>query len=145
MNNLLKKYLSYSFAKFLIVGVVNTIIGLLVMFVLYNKLKLGYWPSTSLGYIIGGIVSYLLNKNYTFNYKEYSFNNVIKFISVLVVCYILAYSVAKKVILYIIIMCNLNINSKVSEQIAMILGLCIYTVLNYIGQRLIVFSKKSGI
>ena len=48
--------------KFLIVGVLNTIIGASIMFVAYNFLGLNYWVSTSLNYIVAGTFSFFANK-----------------------------------------------------------------------------------
>ena len=39
--------------KFLMIGVLNTIIGASIMFAAYNLMGLNYWVSTSLNYIIG--------------------------------------------------------------------------------------------
>ena len=52
--------------KFLIVGILNTIIGASIMFIAYNFLKLNYWVSTSLNYIVAGTFSFFANKKFTF-------------------------------------------------------------------------------
>lgn len=52
------------------VGVVNTIVGTGVMFIAYNIFSASYWFSSALNYIIGSIVSYFLNRYFTFEYKK---------------------------------------------------------------------------
>lgn len=56
--------------KFLVVGVVNTLVGTGIMFFLYNVVHLNYWISSAANYIMGSIVSYFLNKYFTFQNKE---------------------------------------------------------------------------
>ena len=48
--------------KFIMVGVINTVVGNAIMFVFYNVFHLGYWFSSASNYFFGSIVSYLLNK-----------------------------------------------------------------------------------
>ena len=47
--------------KFLLVGVINTIVGTSIMFLLYNIGHMNYWVSSAANYIVGSIVSYFLN------------------------------------------------------------------------------------
>ena len=56
----------------------------------------------------------------------------------LAICYVLAYLIAKKAIYILFASQPENIRGNV----AMLCGMCLYTLLNYIGQRLIVFAKK---
>ncbi len=124
--------------KFLIVGLINTIVGAGVMFLLYNLAHLGYWISSACNYIIGGICSYFLNKYFTFSNHEKSFKQVLLFIINLAICYVIAYLISKKAIYILLASQSENIRGNV----AMLCGMCLYTLLNYIGQRLIVFAKK---
>lgn len=66
--------------KFILVGIVNTLVGTGVMFLMYNLLHASYWISSASNYIIGSIVSYVLNKYFTFQNNEKSFAMVIKFV-----------------------------------------------------------------
>ena len=77
--------------KFLIVGVINTLVGTSIMFFLYNLLHVSYWISSASNYIIGSIVSYFLNKYFTFQSKEKSLAMVARFVINISVCYLLAY------------------------------------------------------
>ena len=124
--------------KFLIVGLINTIIGAGVMFLLYNLAHCGYWLASACNYIFGGICSYFLNKYFTFSNHEKSFKQVLLFILNLLICYILAYFIAKKAIYMLLV----SQTESIRANVAMFCGMCLYTLLNYIGQRLIVFDKK---
>ena len=88
----MKKLLDSSFIRFLIVGVINTLVGTAVMFGLYNLAglhtwgQLGYWLSTIGNYTVGSVVSFFLNKHYTFKNKEKGKAVVIRFVINIAVC-----------------------------------------------------------
>ena len=86
----MKKVIDWVTIKFLIVGVINTLVGSAVMFLLYNGFHTGYWIASACNYIIGSIVSYFLNKYFTFRSKEKSLREVITFAVNIVICYVLA-------------------------------------------------------
>ena len=69
---MLKKLFDEKLWKFLLVGVVNTLVGTGIMFALYNLLHVSYWLSSAANYVCGGLVSYFLNRRFTFR----SANNV---------------------------------------------------------------------
>ena len=65
----MKKFFDPSMLRFLLVGVVNTLVGAGIMFLLYNLAGCSYWLSSAANYIVGGIVSFCLNKYFTFQSK----------------------------------------------------------------------------
>ena len=72
--------------KFLLVGVVNTLIGTGTMFLLYNLAHCSYWVSSAANYVVGGIVSFFLNKYFTFQSKTWEWSQVWKFAANVTVC-----------------------------------------------------------
>ena len=50
MKNI-KQYLDLTFWKFILVGIINTLVGTTVMFVAYNLCHLNYWVSSASNYI----------------------------------------------------------------------------------------------
>ncbi len=124
--------------KFLLVGLINTAVGAGVMFILYNLVNFNYWISSASNYIVGGIVSFFLNKYFTFKNHEKSLKQVLYFILTLAVCYVLSYLIAKRVV-YMLLSTQ---SEKLRDNISMLTGMCLYTILNYFGQRLFVFAKK---
>jgi len=124
--------------KFIIVGCANTIVGASLMFVLYNVFGLGYWISSTVNYTIGSILSFFLNKYWTFNVRKWSVFMVIVFVVNIVISYILAYKLARMVICFVLS----DQPVVVQDNIALAAGICLFTGLNYIGQRFVVFSKK---
>ena len=130
----MKKLFDVSMLKFLLVGVGNTLLSTVLMFALEG---LGYWPSTAANYLVGGIVSFFLNKYFTFQNKERSWWQVVKFIITVAVCWVIAYAIAKPLVLQVLA----GQSVKIQENVAMLAGMCIYTGLNYFGQRFFAFKK----
>lgn len=138
-NNLWKRIGSVvdeKFWKFIIVGIVNTIVGTMIMFGLYNIAGFSYWLSSSANYILTSILSYFLNKYFTFQHKKDLWKSALRFALNIAVCYLLAYGIAKQLALLLLS----NVSVKVQENVAMIVGMVFFTVLNYLGQRFFAFK-----
>ena len=123
--------------RFILVGVVNTLFGMAIMFVLYNVFGVSYWWSSAANYFFGSILSFILNKRFTFKHKGQLLGSAIKFVLCIVVCYIVAYGVAKP------LMASLLSGSSIAvqENVAMFVGAIFFTALNYLGQRFFAFRK----
>ena len=134
----LKKLVDITALKFILVGVVNTLVGTGVMFLLYNVFHTGYWIASASNYVVGSIVSYLLNKYFTFQHKERSWGVVLKFILNITLCYLIAYSLAKPAVRVIF----QSFSKPVQENLAMLAGMGLFIILNYFGQRFLVFRKR---
>lgn len=134
----MNKFVDTKLLKFLIVGVTNTLFSIIIMFMLYNLLHFGYWGSSAISYILGSILSFILNKNFTFKNKDSLLKTGIKFVIIVVICYLIAYSVAKPIIF--IVLQNIIISVSIIEQISMLFGMVLYTLLNYFGQRFFAFK-----
>lgn len=125
--------------KFLLVGVLNTLVGNGLMFLLYNLAGFGYWPSSAIGYVLASVMSYFLNKHFTFKMKDTGWRTAVRFALNIAVCYLLAYGFAKP-----LAMAALSGQSEnVRENAAMLFGMCLFTGLNYLGQRFFAF-RTSG-
>lgn len=139
----IRKILSLEQSRFIVVGVMNTIIGTAAMLIAYNVFHLGYWVSSALDYIIGSIFSYFANKYFTFKSEKKSVAEIIRFVINIVVCYFISYSVAKPVME--MILKDMNLSVSILEQISMFFGMGIFVVLNYFGQKFFVFGKKEKV
>jgi len=134
------KLINKSFFRFLIVGLINTLMGSAIMFILYNAVGLNYWFSSACNYIITSVLSFFLNKYFTFAVKEWSLFMVAAFVINIVCCYGIAYGIAKPVMQYAL----QNQSVKIQENGALFVGMCLFTGLNYVGQRFIVFNSRKG-
>ena len=128
--------------KFGLVGILNTVVGTMVMFFAYNVLNMGYWFSSAMNYIVGSILSYFLNKYFTFGSKKRSKKEVIRFLVNIALCYLLAYGLAQPIVKKLIVAMDISMKERILEQVAMIFGMCFFVVLNFLGQKLFVFKDK---
>lgn len=132
------KLIDKTFIKFVLVGVVNTLFGTAVMFGCYNLLHWNYWLSSAANYVLGSVLSYLLNKRFTFKNEEKGWKPVLRFTVNILVCYLAAYGIAKPAVNALLSSLPLNFR----ENMAMMVGMCLFVGLNYIGQRFFAFRKK---
>ncbi len=139
ITNFIKMFFDASLWKFLLVGVVNTLFGSAIMFVFYNIFGIPYWISTASNYVFGSILSYFLNKYFTFKSKNTTVSGVVKFIVNVSICYLIAYGGAKQLVLFIFD----SYSTKLKDNIAMLVGMVAFTFLNYCGQRFFVFRKNN--
>ncbi len=138
MKKLITKFFNKTFWKFILVGIANTLFGTGVMFLFYNVFHLSYWVSSASNYILGSILSYFLNKHFTFQNKERSVKSILKFAVNITVCYLVAYGVAKPLVQYMFS----GLGTTLQDNLAMLAGMCIFVVLNYCGQRFFVFNNN---
>ena len=136
--NFIKKIVSMEGSRFMLVGVANTLIGTSVMLFAYNVLGFGYWISSILNYVVGSIFSYFANKYFTFKSEKKSMKEIIRFIANIIVCYVIAYSVAQPLIA--MLLGRLQLSVSVFEQISMLTGTVIFIIINFCGQKFFVFK-----
>lgn len=129
--------LEKKFFKFLIVGVVNTIVGTAIMFGAYNLMGCSYWVSSAANYILASILSYVLNKKFTFEHEGDVAGSGFRFVVNIAICYLFAYGIAKPLAIWLLSGSSITIQ----ENVAMFVGMCIFTGLNYFGQRFFVFKE----
>ena len=132
-----KTWIDGTVLRFLLVGIVNTLVGCGAMFLLYNLAHWSYWVSSAANYVLGGVVSFFLNKYFTFRKREWSWGQVVKFAASVALCWLLAYGLAQPLVKRVLT----DWPVRLQENAAMLTGMCLYTVLNYLGQRFFAFKK----
>ena len=133
----LYKIYNWPLFRFAVVGAINTVIGMGIMFGLYNIAGCSYWVSSAANYILTSILSYFLNKYFTFKNKGRSLLQAIEFAANIAICYLIAYGAAKPLTALVLS----GVDEKLRENIAMLVGWVMCSALNYLGQRLIVFKR----
>ena len=132
--------------RFAVIGVINTIVGCSIMFGLYNLAGCGYWLSSAANFTLTSILSYVLNKKYTFRHYGDIKGSAVRFAINIAVCYFLAYGIAKPLTMHLMssFVASMGHASSLAlkENVAMAVGLVLFTVFNYLGQRLFVFREK---
>lgn len=133
----MSKLIDSSIPKFLLVGVGNTLLSAVLMFLLEG---LGYWPSTAIAYVAGAVMSFFLNRKFTFRSDEEFGRSAAKFAVNVAVCYVLAYSIAQP--LGKAVLGAAGVSGVWLERLTKIGGMGLYTILNYFGQRFFAFKKR---
>ena len=145
MKEMLKKFFDPTFFRFILVGVINTLVGYGVMFGLYNLAGLhrlgdpGYWLSSAANYVVGSVVSFFLNKHFTFRNRETGSAVVFRFILNISVCYLLAYGLAKPAVAWVL--GGMGLSQQLQGNLTMLAGSCLFVALNYLGQRFFAFRN----
>jgi putative flippase GtrA len=140
MQKMRNKILDSTLIKFIIVGTINTLTGTAIMFGLYNLAGASYWLSSAANYILVSVLSFILNKKFTFRHDGKVAESGFRFAVNIAVCYLIAYGVAKPLALMVLADCS----KALQENIAMLLGMCLFTGLNYVGQKLFVFRVSEA-
>ena len=143
MMEKIKQLLDPTFFRFILVGIVNTLVGYGVMFGLYNLAGLhtwgdaGYWISSAANYIVGSVVSFFLNKHFTFHNQEKGAGVVLRFVINISVCWLLAYGLAKPAVSWAL--GGMGLGGQLLGNLTMLFGSGLFVLLNYFGQRFFAF------
>ncbi|WP_311408688.1 GtrA family protein [Liquorilactobacillus uvarum] len=138
MLDRLRKLFDVTMLKFIVVGIANTIFGMAIMFLFYNLFHFNYWVSSASNYIFGSILSYFLNKYFTFQNKSKDKRIIVRFVINITICYLIAYGAAQPVIKVLFS----SFPQGTQDNIAMLSGTILFVGLNYLGQRFWAFKKE---
>ena len=114
--------------RFLVVGVANTLFGQGVIWLSMWWLGLGVVPANALGYACGIVLSFFLNRNWTFNHEGSQLPALLRFIAVNAVAYAAN-------LLVVVTVHRLGVNG----YLAQLAGAPFYTAVGYVGSRLFAF------
>lgn len=117
--------------KFSIVGILNTFVGLGVIFLCMKLLKLPYLPSNFIGYAAGLLNSFIWNKLWTFQSKRWNRFELVLFLVIFFISFLV--QLAGVVFLVEII--------DIKPEYAQVIGIGLYTITNFIGNRFITFRS----
>jgi putative flippase GtrA len=123
-----------SVVRFLIVGIANTLFGLLLIYSVKWFLALGDVIANLIGYTLGLILSFTLNSRWSFRYKGNTLSAFVKFMLVILTAYLC------NLLVVIIAIENFKTNSYVSQAI----GIVPYTLVGYLGSRFVAFTEGRG-
>ena len=126
------RQLRVQFLKFIALGVMNTAVSLIVIYVLM-KIGLNYRLSNFIGYIAGLINSFIFNNVWVFKTKKNLIKEGLTFIIVFALCYGVQY------LMLLLMVERYDINKYVSQFLSM----GIYTFLNFILNRIFTFKNRN--
>lgn len=148
MKNKLRSLFDEKAWKFLLVGILNTIVGNGLSFLLLNlvdwqALGLEKWSvavSSGISTILASIMSYFLNRYFTFQYKGKDKTVMLRFAINIAVCYVLAYVLGASLMEWILS----GTNEWIRKNGAMVFGMGLFVIFNYFGQRFFTFREKTS-
>lgn len=152
MKDFLKKFFDIKFWKFLLVGVINTAVGEGVVLLClhpigWKNFVWGAGAAAVAGTVVGSIVSYFLNKYFTFKNKEKGFKPMLRFTLNIIVCLLIrviaATAVSEICKALSLSMFGMDVNS-FAGNMGWAVGACVFVACNYIGQRFFAFKEKSN-
>lgn len=127
--------------KFLLVGVLNTLVGDGLSFLLINFTALGMWWSTAIPTALASVMSYLLNKHFTFKNTEKGWRPVLRFAINIAACYLLAYGIAIPAMQWLLSAADPTFR----DNVAKLVGMGLFVCFNYLGQRFFAFREKKDV
>ncbi len=117
------------FLRFIVVGVLNTISGLSIIFACKAFFAWGDVPANATGYSVGLLISFFLNKSWTFNHEGAYAGVAIKFLAT----FAIAYSLNLATVLVLIEQVGVN------DYLAHFFGMMPYTLSFFVLSRYYVF------
>lgn len=141
MKQFLSKFFDKTFWKFILVGIANTVFGYGISLLFLNVFHLGLWISSAADYVFGSILSYFLNKFFTFESKGNTKKTIIRFTINIVVCYVVSLGIAQPLVEYIL----KSQTEFIRDNCALLVSKGLFIALNYVGQRFFVFKETENI
>jgi putative flippase GtrA len=100
-----------------------------------------YWAATFLGNAAGAVVSYVLNRIFTFKSGVHLSTSILRFILVIGVCYGLSYYIGLQFSSWLLHQLPAAVRP-FKKDVGILIGTGLYTLLNYTGQKYFVFNAK---
>ncbi len=135
--------------KFLLVGILNTLVGNGLSFLLLNLVpwetfavgsKGALTLSSGISTVLASIMSYFLNKHFTFQYKGKDRAVILRFALNIAVCYFIAYTLVGNLCIELLS----GQSQWIQENLSMIAGMCTFVATNYLGQRFFTFRTPTA-
>ena len=130
INYFRSKFFFRQLFKYSVVGIFNTIIGLSVIYFLFNVLNFSYIFSNILGYACGLVNSFIWNKKWTFRSSEHYSKEIIPFLTV----FGISYAVNLLAVIILVELCDIYPN------VAQIMGIAAYSLTNFSVNRYWTFA-----
>lgn len=127
----MRRLIERSITRFGIVGIVNTMAGLTIIFAAKWIAGFGDVTANAIGYGAGVIISFALNRQWTFAHDGPRGIAFVRFIAVLAVAYVLN-------LLTVLGALRLGVNSYVAQA----MGIVPYFAFSYLGSKYLAFPER---
>lgn len=147
---------SEEFIKYCFVGVINTLVGLTTAYTFLNLFSCSYLISTAAAYVVGIIISFILNKIFTF--KDKSSEHLMLFTKFALtmlpsyaISYFLGWLTSKAFFSISILNALANkiteiipmTHDKITDNFAILISMTIYLLLGFLVNKFFIFNKKN--
>lgn len=120
------------FVKFLCVGMANTSVGLAAIYLAMYFLRLDDITANALGYGVGILLGFALNKRWTFANRDGLVTTLVRYLIVIAMAYVINITVVLSVEYY------LGVNSYLAQAT----GIIPYTLFAFVGSRYYAFRNR---
>lgn len=121
----------FQFAKYVLVGLLNSTIGLVLIYV-GMMLGLSDVLANAVGYLVGFGVSFMLNSKWTFQQARTTSSTFSRFLLVTGVAYV------GNLCVMLLVRDGLHID----HRLAQLFGVAVYTLIGFLGARLFAFRNE---
>jgi putative flippase GtrA len=130
------------FLKYAIVGVMNTLLTLVVIFVCKSVFGINAYVSNAIGYLVGVINSFVWNRNWVFKSNGRFSRQAVHFIVGFFICYAIQFAVVWGLNQFTLkdIEVNIVVMTLSGYGIATLIGNVCYTLCNFVYNRLVTFK-----
>ncbi|OWP28286.1 sugar translocase [Porphyromonas gingivalis] len=128
-----KKTTFLQLIKYGIVGVSNTLISMIVIFLLLKIAGMKDGPANLIGYIAGLINSFIWNRKWTFRSRTSWRQTFVPFIIMFVICYALQYG---------LLMWLNEYSTSYDKYYNHLIGMAFFTIINFLANKFITFGKE---
>lgn len=135
----MNKLLQNSFFRFLLVGVGNTLLSMVITFCLYNLAGVPPVISSAIAYVAGAIMSFFLNRHFTFHSKAEFWPSALKFALNVAILWTLTTPFLQP---WLAQQLQSVFVEKWANNVSLVVCMALYTILNYLGQRFFAFRAK---
>ncbi|MDR0232553.1 MAG: GtrA family protein [Dysgonamonadaceae bacterium] len=118
--------------KYGVVGIINTFLTLLIIWLLRSVLGTSLVFANATGYTTGFICSFLLNRSWTFKANNDWIGRFIKFLAAFLVCYLIQLG-------FVLLLKKWTV---LQEGYITLLGMIVYTCINFPINKYITFQNK---
>ena len=139
MKRLFAFFWDKSLLFFVLIGAGNTIITMVGSQLLFSSL--GYWGSTALMFTLTSVISFILNRKYSFESKAPLLQSAVRFSIIIAGCYLLSFSISSFLVPWFVQNYVQALAKETVSRIAMIVAQVLFTAMNYLGQRLWAFKE----
>lgn len=155
MKKKLRKVVDRTLIYYVIIGILNFILCTALMFFLFNVCSVSDELSSLINYVLGSVIWYVACKYILFPKRKTTWELIVRFLLEVAICYLVSFHLLAPIISDVLLrfrevwefVGSIGIEGAdmIEGNLQMTLGVVIYAVLNYFGQRYFVFTSRFDI